>query len=150
MVYKWSGYSYKINAQIVGEEIEKIEQKKGSFTPRDIVKTAQAEKNPLHPLFEWDDKKAADAHRLQTARQILCCLIKVEKDQKPVRAFVNIETKAPTKQGLFANIRTAMETAETREIVLQNALAELMAFKSKYASLIELSSVFEAIEKLNK
>lgn len=150
MVYKWQGYNYSVNPQTVGEEIEKIEQKKGKVTPADIVKKAKATSSPLHNLFEWDDKKAADAYRIHTARQVLCCLVRVEDGQAPTRAFVNIETKAPAKQGLFVNIQSAMADAMSREIVLKNALLELESFQRKYATLTELSNVFLAIEQLKK
>ena len=150
MVYEWKGYNYKVKAQVVGEEIEKIEKEKGIVTPAEVVTRAKSKKNPMHSLFEWDDRKAAEAHRLHQARQMICALtiVDAEVSQSPVRAFVNIETKAPAKQGLFANIKKAMTDAESREVVLRNAYAELVAFRHKYESLSELTGIFEKIDEL--
>ena len=150
MVYKWQGFSYGVEAQIVGEEIEKIEKENGGVTPKDIVNKAKAHDNPMHQMFEWDDKKAAEAHRLDTARRIICCLVTVddENKRKPTRAYVNITERAPTKQGLFANIKKAMSDAESREIVLKNALNELAAFRSKYQRLSELAEIMKKIDEL--
>ena len=148
MQYEWHGFSYKVNAQVVGEEIERLEQKNGKVTPAEMVKEAKPKKSPLHNLFEWDDKKAADAYRLQTARQVLCALYVVNPDRPKERAFVNVELRAETRQGTFVNVNAAMTDEITRDIVLQNAISELKAFKNKYKRLSELAKVFEAIDSL--
>ena len=43
---------------------------------------------------------------------------------------------------------TAMSRADTRAILLRNAIADLRAFKAKYAALTELAKVFEAIGEM--
>ena len=148
MVYKYQGFGYKVDAQIVGEEIEKIEAEKGVVTARDIVDRARPKNSPIHDLFEWDNKIAAEKWRLHTATQVLCCLVKTDEDSTPQKAYVNIEVKEATKTGIYANIKKAMSDAETREVVLQNALNELKAFKAKYSHLSELAKIFEEIENL--
>ena len=149
MVYKWQGYSFNVNAQTVGEEIEKIEKSKGEVKARDIVDAAKDKKNPMHNLFEWNDKKAADANRLDTARRVLCCLVTIADEKEPTRAYVNTVIKKGSSEGRFINIVDAMNKIETREIVLKNALAELASFRNKYSKLSELASVFAEIDKLN-
>lgn len=149
MVYKYHGFGYKVDAQIVGEEIEKIEAEKGVVTAKDIVDRARPKNSPIHDLFEWDNKIAAEKWRLHTATQVLCCLVKTDEDDTPQKAYVNIEVKEGSKIGIFANIKKAMSDAQTREVVLRNALNELQAFKAKYNHLAELAAVFEAIDKIS-
>lgn len=148
MVYKWRGYNYGVKAQIVGEEIEKIEQEQGSVTAQAIVNAARSEENPMHSLFEWDDHIAAEKFRCDTAGRILSCLVVTSEIEEPTRAFVNIVEVAHSNKGVYANIKSAMENNETREIVLKNAIAELMAIRSKYSNLSELAGVFTEIDKL--
>ena len=150
MVYKWSGYNYSVPAQIVGEELEKLKQKKSEFTSQDVVDMARSKNSKLHPLFEWDDKKAAEMLRNQQATTILHCLVTVpDDDERPTtRAYVCITPLRSREKGKFAAIKEAMENAQTKEVVLKNALAELMAFKRKYSTLEELSKVIVAIDEL--
>lgn len=149
MVYQWSNYNYKVKAQVVGEEIEKIKAKEGAISSEIIVKNAKSANSPLHPLFEWNDTVAADKFRKYQANQILHCLVIVEEDKEPTRAFVNIESGTkPGQKGLFLNIQDALTNENTREVVLRNAYAELIAFKQKYAKLSELAKVIIAIDEV--
>lgn len=47
------------------------DQSGGIITPEILVADAKRKDSPLHSLFEWDAKKAAEAHWLATARDIL-------------------------------------------------------------------------------
>jgi hypothetical protein len=48
-----------------------LEKKKGYLTPQAVVNDARNPKSPLHERFEWDDQKAANAHRLDVARELI-------------------------------------------------------------------------------
>ena len=64
---------YKTTQRLTKEvinEILKIQKDKG-LTPEEIVKVAKPKDNPLHDLFEWDNKIASDQWRLQQARVIV-------------------------------------------------------------------------------
>jgi hypothetical protein len=43
----------------------------GSITPQDVLDDARAPDSPLHGLFQWDDATAAEAHRLDQAREVI-------------------------------------------------------------------------------
>ena len=64
--YKISG---KFNQEII-DEILKVEQDKG-LTAESLLEEANKKSNPLHALFEWDDKEAGHLFRLQQARMII-------------------------------------------------------------------------------
>ena len=151
MVYKWArNFNYKVPAQVVGEEIQKIEEKNGSVTPSAIVEKARAKNNPMHQMFEWDDKKAAELQRRQTARQIMGNLTVIVEDAEPVRAYVNIEKQGGHTKGIFMNIQEAMTNAESRENILINAKNELLAFKRKYGRLTEFAKLIPIIDELTE
>lgn len=151
MVYKWQNYGFKVDAQRVGETLEALEEKNGSFSAQDIVDEARKNRSVLHPLFEWDDAKAAEAYRVTQANNILHCLVvQDEKTKEPVRAFVNVSIKGVASKGTFMNIQTAMADSLSKEVVLHNAIMELTAFKRKYERLKELQEVFSAINKVER
>ena len=73
-----------------------------------------------------------------------------EEEQKnvTVRAFVPVltEEEQPKK---YITIDEAMADDDFRQQIIQQALKELIAFKTKYGHLKELSEVFTAIDKLS-
>lgn len=151
MVYSWSGYNFKADAQKVGEALEKLEAENGNFTVNDVVSEARKKRSVLHPLFEWDDVKAAEAYRLTQANTILHCLTVTDSGIKePVRAFVNVTIKGVANKGTFMSIQTAMADEISKDIILHNAIMELTAFKRKYEKIEELRAVIEAINTLKE
>jgi len=71
--YEWKMKSFAkgIEPDLAVEEFERIEGLYGSLTAEHILKAAEPEDSILHPLFEWDDDKAAEKYRLQQARSII-------------------------------------------------------------------------------
>lgn len=45
--------------------------KEGTIAPEEVVAAAAPPTSPIHDLFEWDDSKAAHAHRLSQARKVI-------------------------------------------------------------------------------
>jgi hypothetical protein len=43
----------------------------GELSPERVVQEARSGDSPLHEFFEWDDEKAAHAHRIQQARSLI-------------------------------------------------------------------------------
>lgn len=150
MVYKWRFYNYKIDANIVGQEMEKLEKEYGEVTAQLLLDNARSKKSKLHDLFEWNDTVAAEKFRLAQATQIITALAVVYEDTteepKTVRAFANIGAK---NKGSFITMATALSDEQSRAIVLKHALEELQAFRSKYADLTELAEIFAGIDKLS-
>jgi len=58
------------DARVIGPVLQELADA-GPVTARDVVETAHSANSPLHSYFEWDDKKAADPHRIGTARDII-------------------------------------------------------------------------------
>lgn len=150
MVYKWETPIYTVDANIVGQEVQKLEKEKGSFTRQDMVDRARKKSNPMHDLFEWDDSIAAEKFRCKQAGEILSNLkIVVEGDGQQVsRAWVNVKKIAPNCKAQYVNIEVAMKDEETKTTVFENALKELENFKRKYENLHEFEALFDEIDKL--
>lgn len=150
MVYEYKVPYTKVSAQEAGEELARIEREHGGLTPELVVDASRVESAPLHPVFEWDDKKAAESYRIvQAGSLIRNVTVKIEEAPRmePVRAFVNVASVGQRK-GIFVSIKSAMDDADSRETVLARALAELEKVKEKYKDLRELASIFAEIDRL--
>lgn len=150
MVYQYKVPYARVSAQTAGEELARIEKENGSLTPELVVDESREENAPLHPVFEWDDKKAAEHYRVMQAGSLIRNVtVKIEEAPRmePTRAFVNVAPVGQRK-GIFVSIKSAMDDEETRETVVARALAELEKVKEKYKDLHELAGIFAEIDRL--
>lgn len=145
MVYQWKIPGIiPVDAQTAGEELDRIYRRDGVISPDAIVNDNAEPSAPLHGCFEWDDGKAAHKYRVSQAQSIIQAIVSVPEetqDNQPVRAFVSVSNE-------YHPTRIVMRDINMRSTLLESALAELRAFKRKYESLVELSSVFDAISNL--
>src|SRR3990167_2796543 len=95
----------KEDALLIGETLEKINERDGNMTARALLEEARPENSPVHHLFEWSDTEAAEKWRLHTASRIIIYLeVKIiggEKEvvtnfaynvkKEDVRAYVRVE-----------------------------------------------------------
>lgn len=134
---------YNADAGKVAEEICSIGE---HATTAQIVEKARDAGTELHKCFEWDDTKAAEKWRLQTARNVVCSLVFREKEQTEAPAM-RLFFKTDAASG-YAETTTIIQNADEYQKLLQRALGELRAFQRKYQSLVELDGLMETIEAL--
>ena len=147
--YKWLGRSYAVSANIVGKQLEQLEKENGHVDPADLVEAARPEESALHKLFEWNDSKAAELYRKNQAGTIIRSIsISIEESKVPEKAFINIvpTDSGQKRNGIYVNLRDALETPEYRDIILNNAKNEMRIFRSKYSHLEKLAKVISAID----
>ena len=143
MSYKWvDGSRIEGDVEVAAKVCEELE-KEGNLNAKALVDASRDESAPLHDMFEWDDAIAAEKYREEQAKKIIRSIELVIED-KPLnyRAFSSV---APMT---YVSTTKALSKEATRRILLNNAKAELQAFRRKYSTLKELSEVFEAIEKV--
>lgn len=66
-----AGARYSVAADVAGAELERIQNQRGVIEPRVVVEESRPEAAPLHPVFEWDDDKAAENYRTWQARSLI-------------------------------------------------------------------------------
>lgn len=147
MIYQWKADArYSIGANIAAERLTKIKKQNGEITPRAVVDDAVNPKSPLHPCFEWDDGKAADAHRLSQARKLIGSIVVAEVDDEPLsretRAFVHITADSPR----YEPIEVAMRDDNMREEILNRAWQEIEIWQSRYSAYQEFVEIVDAID----
>lgn len=153
MIYRFKeGARLPGDAQKVGERLAALEAA-GRLTAEAVVMEARDAASPLHPLFEWDDAKAADRYRvIQAGHVIRCVTVVMERqqpeDSKPIRAFVPV-TEGDESRRYVDTVR-ALGDADMRRQVLSQAHSELGAVARKYRELQELAGVVEAIDRVGE
>lgn len=141
MVYQLKpGSRIKSAAAVVGAECERLERE-GRLTAKELVNESRPEDAPLHKEFEWRDNVAGELWREHQARKIINSVVIAHYQREPVRAFFTVEVK----EAEYYHIDTIMQQEDKHAALLKMALRELEAFQVKYATLLELSTVFEAI-----
>ena len=149
MVYQWKPEArVKVDAQIAGEELERIRvRNNGRLDSRGVLEASRPSDAPLHGEFEWDDAAAAEQYRVQQAGYLIR-MIAVEVDQaersEPMRAFVSVVREADRS---YTSIQHALSDTELRAQVLSQAWSELEAWRKRHAELIELAKVFAVIDQ---
>lgn len=147
-----AGAQFPVKAEAAASTIRKLQASFGrdSISARELLDASRDENAPLHSCFEWDDSVAAEKYRLWQARHIINSIevtIVADTDKAvTTRLFLNVKQVAPKVQGEFVGVDVVLGNKDYRARVLQNALAELQAFKRKYAAYEELMGVCKAID----
>lgn len=138
--YSWKyGVYGKADPQLVGEELEIIEQK-GELTHLEVLEYAREnEDSELHKCFEWDDTIAGELYRRHQASHILSHIsFVVSEDNKPKekqKVYVSIVNKEEKR--VFKNIERVVKNDEEYEQLLQSTQQALETLRLKYEKLIK-------------
>jgi hypothetical protein len=152
--FDWKpGARISIDPNVAGKALEQIERKQGKLTPQIVLKEASAQSHPLHAYFDWDDSAAAKKWRLQQAGHLVRCITVTIEDVKTpeaCRAFVSVALPDdPDKSNkVFLGIERVMRDDQLRKQLLTRAKRELRDWQDRYADLVELATVFEAIQEV--
>jgi hypothetical protein len=98
------------------------ERNHGRLTPEAVVAAAKPEDSPLHFWFEWDNRKAAAAHRINQARALIRSVrIKFSVDHRTIKtvAYVRDPTADASDAGYISVARVRDETDLSRDVLLQ-------------------------------
>lgn len=118
--------------------------------PEQVLAKAKDEDSELHKCFDWNDTSAAEKYRLFQAKQVINHLIVIKRDveepeKEPVQFRVMLKNEKSYDSGYKQTIVMVRDEDEYRKM-LEQAYAELKAFKKKYACLSELSDILAMIE----
>lgn len=119
----------------------------GVLTPNAVVDDAKDARSVLHEVFEWDDSKAAHAHRLEQARALIRSIrveITIESRIVNCVGYVRAPDVEPEEQGYRAtgNVR---DDADLARDALRHEMARALAAMRRAR---ELSLVFGLTDEL--
>lgn len=134
-----------VNAQSVGEELERIRRDRGSLKPEFVLDEATNEGSPLHSAFEWDDAAAAHSHRINQARRLITSIrILNPPTSKPTVAFVSVKT--PDHGRSYVPTIEAMSDDQLRVRVLDELRTFLEALERRYAHFTEAAQLISSLK----
>lgn len=149
--YGWRpGSRVKIDADKAGREMEDVRrQNGGALTPAALLERARSANAATHDHFEWDDKVAAEEHRLAQAGDLIRAItVDISRsnveEAKPIRAFVSVEREGARS---YTSTAHALSDEELRRQVLDRAWRDLEAWRERHAELTEFAKIFSAIDQ---
>lgn len=141
----WGFMKYKADAETCYREIQSLGEE---VTPQMIVDFARDEETELHKCFQWDDSIAAENWRKQQARQVVMSLtVKVERSEHGEAQTYRLIEHDDTEKVYRSVVFTVRNEDEYRRLLAQ-AKADMIAFKKRYKSIVELQEVIEEIDKI--
>ena len=147
-IIKWSLKDiFKADATKCYEEIQEIGDE---VNPEQVVDRARDKSSELHKCFDWNNSVAADKWRLHQARNVLNHLIVVKREvdddeKEPVQFRVMMKNDRSENSGYKQTVIMVKDEDEYKKL-LEQAYAELHAFKKKYSCLSELSEILALID----
>lgn len=150
MRYAWNR-SRGVEAQIVGDTVTSIAEANGGVcSPSLLVEHARNPDSDLHCLFEWDDHLAAEAHRREQARTIVRELRVIERTdagERRVQAFVHVlRVEDDTLREGYRLTKLVVRNRDEHQQMLDEAVAQLRGWRSRYARLEALADVFDVVD----
>jgi hypothetical protein len=143
--YNWKlkGLAKGVNPLIAAGELSRLQNIYGTLSPEMLVKEAMDPNSIFHPIFEWNDTKAAYGYRIQQARVLLNNLrINVISDGESTE--ISVYEVTCFKDG-YKSITTL--TSDDVEYVKQNILREMKYWKAKLQIYKEFERTIELINQ---
>lgn len=142
-------------ATAVGSVIEELlATGRTEVKPRDLLTAARSKKSPIHGLFNWDDKAAAEEYRLSQASSLLYSVVVEIVPVAPAKVIQpTIRTAAPLLPSRGPATRSAPTPVDYKEQMVKNAIRKLESWAAEYGDLerrVGFKPVFAAIRALKR
>lgn len=101
--------------------IRQLETPDGKITPQTVLEDAQDPASPLHEHFEWDDTKAAQAYRIDQARELIRSVrLVITNTESVVRtvAYVRDPNRAAHDPGYVNTFRLRQSPDDARAALM--------------------------------
>lgn len=128
-------------------QLQQIYDAHQRLTPQIVVDEARDEGHPLHDRFEWNDKAAAEAHRLDQARRLIRSVRVVyrEADEKEaartVRAYHAIRDDEGTS---YRPVEEVVENPFLTELLKRDMQREWKQLLRRFGQFEEFVSMIRA------
>jgi hypothetical protein len=118
----------------------------GKLHPEAAVAWAKGKpESELYSVIEWDDAKAADAHRIAQVRGLIRIVVVQSKETaRNVRAYLS-QPSDRAHGGGYRKMEDALAAA--RQELVNDALATVERIKDRFTHLPELASLFLEIDR---
>lgn len=128
--------------QVYGEAIRALGDEHGYVSPDDVWRAARKATHPLHPEFEWDKTKAAEAHWRQRSRQLIGAIYIMAEANKPARpAYFNVQAEDGRR---YVPEEQVAADIMLRTALLENAVRELRSFRRRFGRMTYIVGFLDA------
>jgi len=118
------------------------------LNPQDVVAWARANKmSALHRKFQWDIRKAAKEHWLETARKLIRIHVSFASEVGPQLVSLSIDRKPG---GGYRDVDAVAASRDLYQILLSDAIKELRRIQQKYARVKELAPLWGELENVDR
>jgi hypothetical protein len=151
--------------QDVGSRLEAIRQQAdGVLDAVDVVVDARDQHSPLHPYFEWDDRKASHKFRVEQARHLIKAVTVVVPDSEIEKPAFTAAAKSVSGSRSVSKTHCCEQDdarpkfiradkapvfampVKSRADQLKDAYRDLRKIRQRYAQLDELGPLMRAID----
>lgn len=137
--------NHKLRQQVLAEL-----EKDGRITAKRLVDAARDKKHPLHKDFIWDDKRAAEKHRLDRAREIIQSVrvvVTTETQRISCVGYVRDPSVDPRLQGMISTARLQTESEMAYAVLQQeaNRIQSMVERARQFAVVVNLEDELEDI-----
>ncbi len=133
----------------VRDELLALQNADGLIVPREVHDWAKTHpRSDLHQRLQWDDAKAGYQYRLNQIMHLIVLNI-TTADLKPEFLSLSIDRVNGTGGG-YRSIVDVVQVPQLREVMLDDALAELERVRRKYEYLKALAPVWAAAARVRK
>lgn len=137
--YEWgAGTRFKVDPQVVGEELERIRERDGGISVDAMLEEARPDEAPLHPLCTWDDSVAGEKWRKHELRQVPRSLKVIVKERESRPAYVHIQPVTASKSGYY----------QDTQIAVANIDEYALAFKAAYQRIEQAQIALRDLERV--
>jgi len=131
-----------LEAQKVGEIIEALE---GDDKPTLLWQAARSPEHHLHGCYEWDERKAAEAHWRDTSLSIIRCVYTTSGSNKEAQpAFISISNGGA--RDLY-RVEQIAGNLELQLQVMRSAHRELESFQKRYRQLEDICRLVAPVQE---
>ncbi len=129
--------------------------KQRRYSPKALLEAARDPKSPAHQHFEWNNRKAAEAHRLAQARLYHRAIqyefvINGKRDTAPIK--MRVAYSVDTEQGRTHHSGSSViKSRDLMERLMADAMARLESWRDQYAALrgkAELAGLFRELDRV--
>ena len=139
----------KIRAAIEAE-VKALISRNGTLTPNRVLEAAKDKRTALHKYFEWDDKKAGHAYRLEQARQLIRSVeCEVTVYDRGVRCVALVRTpNVPASRQSYSSVERLRENRADARAALEYEMDRAESYLNRCLVLAEVFKLKPEFERL--
>lgn len=142
-------------AELYGTRLSELEETHGAITPLIIVEDAKDKASPLHAYFEWNNRKAAEAYRIEQAklliRSIATIIVETTNrgmEEKKIRIWHSVRNASG--ENVYVDLENARENDDYMRQIIAYAWQQLEGWRERYGMYAEFKQIAAAIEETKK